>query len=331
MKSKDELHELLDEARRRLPLGGDDDGEQPSSAGITSRGTAGENLDFSVTRTDADGSQRRVPLEDAVTAAVWRETDLDRDEVTDVGDAVDLDALVALANGDRDEVVARLDGHRVTIRDDGSVSVRTRTAIQRRTVVKGLGAASVVSATGLAAGGFLDDPSEFAPQNADAGRNNGADAADRTDQSPQFGYGGSPVGTAGDAEGSTPSPTATVLNATETATSTLTATGTATATPTEADQPADPVGGPPGQSSGDPPGRSDGGPSGGSDGDSGGTSSPTETETATQTPTTTPTQTPTQTPTDTPTQTPTQTPTETDTYGVQGYGEYGYGGVEANS
>jgi hypothetical protein len=78
----------------------------------------------------------------------------------------------------------------------------------------------------------------------------------------------------------------------------------------------------------------------------------TPTETPTQTPTETPTQTPTETPTQTPTETPTQTPTETpapmdtdtptpvptetrtptptttpeDDYGLQGYGQYGYGG-----
>ena len=58
----------------------------------------------------------------------------------------------------------------------------------------------------------------------------------------------------------------------------------------------------------------------------------TETETATPTPTQTETPTATPTPTETPTPTPTETPTPTpmsdDDYGVQGYGELGYGGVD---
>ncbi len=68
------------------------------------------------------------------------------------------------------------------------------------------------------------------------------------------------------------------------------------------------------------------------------TPSPTETptstptETPTNTPTASPTPTPTETPTDTPTASPTPTPSPTpalsDDYGTQGYGEYGYGGVE---
>jgi len=61
------------------------------------------------------------------------------------------------------------------------------------------------------------------------------------------------------------------------------------------------------------------------------TATPTETPTVTptETPTVTPTDTPTVTPTDTPTVTPTDTPTLEDDYGEQGYGAYGYGGINA--
>jgi hypothetical protein len=58
--------------------------------------------------------------------------------------------------------------------------------------------------------------------------------------------------------------------------------------------------------------------------------SPTDETTSTPTPTPTATSTPTPTTTSTPTPTTTSTPTPTpvDDYGVQGYGEYGYGGVD---
>ena len=59
---------------------------------------------------------------------------------------------------------------------------------------------------------------------------------------------------------------------------------------------------------------------------------PTVTPTPTETPTPMPTETPTPMPTETPTPTPTETPTPTLTpsmaWGSQGYGEYGYGGVD---
>lgn len=54
--------------------------------------------------------------------------------------------------------------------------------------------------------------------------------------------------------------------------------------------------------------------------------SPGQTDTPTETASPTPSPTPTDTPTLTPTETPTDTPTKID-YGLQGYGEYGYGGV----
>jgi hypothetical protein len=56
------------------------------------------------------------------------------------------------------------------------------------------------------------------------------------------------------------------------------------------------------------------------------TPTPTPTQTPTPTPTPTPTQTPTATPSPAPTETTTATQTIEDEYGLQGYGEYGYGG-----
>lgn len=288
----------------------DSDPETVDGFRVAEREDGGERV--SIERLGQDGEPRPVPVADAIEAALWRETDLERGEIPDVDGAVEDDHFAALARGTIDAATVRLRGHRVTVEADGTIEVRRQLATRRRSVLKVASVAGVTAAWSLGAGGYLDGEGGSDDASTDEGSTDdgaGGDGESADTPTPTFGYSGTPVRTT---DGTTATDALTTVARTATATATSTATGTATATETDASA-----------SSGDGSlsGGSTGGSSGGSTDGDGSTATDTATETATSTPTATETPTPTETATE-----PVQDERDVDDYG-QGYSEYGYGGV----
>lgn len=303
---------------------------------------------FYVGRTAADGQHVSVALDTAVSAAIWRESDLDRDAIPDVTDAIDHDMLAQLADDDVSSVTFDTRGYRIVVHGDGTVDVRTRTAVPRRTVLKAAaGSLTIAGAAGYASDEPLQSTAAFGYGGAPT------DAIDIDAWYDSMGPGGAkPPGEAPDGGGetatesreptessATPTTTDVALTPSRTETDAETPTATATSEAPGADSDSQVVDSGDGSSadSSSAGHSSDGGesaddgstgddlsggapPSSGDDGADddgrGGDDTSDNEDTTTDT-------------TGTHTTTTEGTPreTETDDFGIQGYGQYGYGGI----
>lgn len=147
----------------------DEEGSQEESAevprGVFARGD-GDDAGVFVARLDNHGGTQEVPIEDAIEAALWRETDLDRTAIPDIGQEVDHEQLVALANGQIESLTVRLSGCAVLVHGDGTVTVRAQARAPRRSILKVAGVAGAAASMGLAASGGTqsEEPADGDPE-----------------------------------------------------------------------------------------------------------------------------------------------------------------------